>query len=96
MAAKTEVPQASINSFATTLPSFYDHEIRLATSNRGLVYGIKYRKKFAVNFVKYTKFESFCLLFTNTLDGNNLPKVKGKFSTFYPINLRHRQTCFSR
>ncbi len=84
MAAKTEVPRASINSFATTLPSFYDHEIRFATSNRGIVYGIKSRKKFAVNFVKYTKFESFCLLFTSTLYCNNLPKVTGKFSSFIP------------
>ena len=96
MAAKTEVPRASIHSLATTLPSFYNHEIQFATSNRGLVDEIKCRKKFVVNFVKYTKFEIICLLFTSTLHGINLLKFMEKFSTFYPIYLRHIQTCFSR
>ncbi len=80
MAAETEEPRASIDSFATTLLSLYDHEIRFATSNRRLVCGIKLMfKKFAVNFVKYTKFERFCALFSSTLHGITLPKVTVKF-----------------
>ncbi len=92
MAAITQVPQASIDIFPTTLPSLYDHEIRFATSNRCLVYGRKCLTKFTVNFVKYTKLERFCLLFSSTLHGKTLPKGTEKFQTFYHIYLRHNYT----
>ena len=84
MAARTEVPRASINSFTTTFPSFYNHEIRFATSNRCLVYGIKCLKTFAVNFASYTHFVRFCLLFTSTLHGITLPKVTESFKRLWP------------
>ena len=69
MAAITEVPRASIYNFETTFPSFYNHEIIFAISNKCLVYGIKWIKKFAIKFVKHTKFERFCVLFTSMLYG---------------------------
>ena len=81
------MPRASINSFTTTFPSFYNHETLFATSNRGLIYGIKWIKKFATSFDKHTTFERFYLLFTSTLYGITLSKV----NSLTTIDARVRQ-----
>ncbi len=62
------MPQASINSFATTLPSFYDHEIRFATSNRGLSIWDKKLKKIRCKLCQIYQIREF--LSTSTLYGN--------------------------
>ncbi len=78
MATKTEVPRASINSFATTFPSFYNHEIRFATSNRGLVYGIKWRLATVKNFLRYDEIMDLFVLFTSAHNGITFTKALEK------------------
>ncbi len=78
MATKTEVPRASINSFATTFPSFYNHEIQFATSNRGQVYGIKWRLATVKSFLRYNEIMDLFVLFTNAHNGITSTKVLEK------------------
>ncbi len=75
MAAKTEVPWASINSFTTTLPSFYNHEIRFATSNRGLVYGIKWRLTTVKNFLRFDEIMDLLVHSTSAHNGITFTNV---------------------
>ncbi len=75
MATKTEVPRPS---FTTTFPSFYNHEIQFAASNRGLVYGIKWRLTIVKNFLRYDEIMNLLVHSTSAHNGTTFTKVWDK------------------
>ena len=82
--------QASINSFTDILPIFYVNDIWYAATKEGLV---KIRQTSALPFLSYPKFARFLFLFTSMLHGITPRQVTEQLADFYPIYLKHIQTC---
>ncbi len=89
IAARTDVSPASMNQFHDYFPSFHNHDIRFATSNRRLVYGIKCIKTFAVN-----PFRQILFTIHQHVSQCNCFKGYGKFSTLFLSHINYWTNLF--